>query len=65
MKNWKREKFYNTVTDIQRVLKIWKIRNLTLEGKIVIFKAIAITEIVFESFITTVSKHINESKKIQ
>ena len=30
--------FYTTVTNIQRVLKIWKMRNLTLEGKIAIFK---------------------------
>ena len=30
----KEEKSYcKTVTDIQRVLKIWKKRNLTLEGK--------------------------------
>ena len=34
----KEEKNYKTVTDIQRVLKIWKMRNLTLEEKIVIFK---------------------------
>ena len=42
--------FYKTVTDIQRVLKIWKKRNLTLEGKIVIFKTIAISNIVFQSY---------------
>ena len=58
--------FYNIVTDIQRVLKIWKVRKLTLEGKIVIFKTIAISKIVFRAFITTVPKHIvNELKKIQ
>ena len=34
--------FYKIVTDMQRVLKIWKMRRLTLGGKIVIFKAIAI-----------------------
>ena len=28
--------FYKTVTDIQRVLNIWKMRNLALEGKIAI-----------------------------
>ena len=38
--------FYTTVANIQRVLKIWKIRNLTLEGKIVIFKTLAISKIV-------------------
>ena len=37
--------FYTTVTNIQRVLKIWKMRNLTLEGKIVIFKTLAIPKI--------------------
>ena len=39
-------------------------RRLTLEGKIVIFKTIAISKIVFQAFITTVPKHIiNELKK--
>ena len=54
------------LTDMQRVLKISKMRNLTLEGKISCFKTIAISKIVFQSFITTVPKHIiNELKKIQ
>ena len=56
--------FYKIVTDMQRVLKIWKIRRLTLEGKVVIFRTIAISKIVFQVFITTVPKHIvNELKK--
>ena len=29
---------YTTVKNIQRVLKIWKMRNLTLEGKILFLK---------------------------
>ena len=33
---------YNIVTDIQEVFKIWQIRNLILEGKIIIFKITAI-----------------------
>ena len=54
------------MTDIQRILKIWRKRNLTLEGKIVIFKTIAISKIVFQLFTTTVTKHIiNELEKIQ
>ena len=41
-------------------------RNLNLEGKIDIFKTIAISKIVFQSFISTVPKHIiNELEKIQ
>ena len=38
---------YTTVKNIQRVLKIWKMRNLTLEGKILFIKTIAISKIVF------------------
>ena len=58
--------FHKAVTDIQRVLKKWKMRNLTLEGKIVIFKNTAISKIIFQSSITTVPKHIlNELEKIQ
>ena len=60
------KKNFKTVTDIQQVLKIWKIRNLTLEGEIVIFKTIAILNIVFQSLITTVSEYVvNELEKIQ
>ena len=57
--------FHNIVTDIQRVLKIWKMKKLKLEGKIVIFKTIAISKIAFQALITTASKDIvNELKKI-
>ena len=34
-----------------------KMKNLTLEGKVVIFKTIAITKIAFQSLTTTVPKH--------
>ena len=50
--------FYNTLTVIQQALKIWEKRNFTLQGKIVIFKTIAVSTIVLESFILTVPKHI-------
>ena len=41
-------------------------RKLTLEGKIITFKTIAISKIVFQSFITTIPKHIvNEVEKIR
>ena len=58
--------FCKTVTDIHRALKTWKKRNLTLERKIVVFKTIAISKIVFQSFIAAVPKHIiNKLEKIQ
>ena len=41
-------------------------RKLKLEGKIVIFKTIAILKIIFQSFVTTVPKHIvNKLEKVQ
>ena len=58
--------FYTTVANIQRVLKIWKMRNLTLEGKIVIFQTLAISKIVFQSLVTPIPRHIiNELEKVQ
>ena len=62
-KKLKKEKICKTVTDIHRVLKIWIMRNLTEKGKIVIFKIIAISKIVSQSFITTVAKHIIDKLK--
>ena len=41
-------------------------RNITLEGKIIIFKTLALSKIVFLTLITSFSKQINEEiKKIQ
>ena len=58
--------FYTTVTNIQRVLKIWKMRNLTLEEKIVTFKTLVILKIVCQSMIAPVPRHIgNELEIIQ
>ena len=58
--------FYTIVTNIQQVLKIWKMRHFTLEGKIVIFKTLAISKIVFQSLITPVPRHIvNELESMQ
>ena len=43
-----------TLTSIQRVLKRWKIWNLTQQWKIFIFRRLAVSKIVFQSFIRTV-----------
>ena len=47
-------------------MKIWKMTNLTPEREIFIFKTVAVSKIVFQSFITIVPKHIvNGLEKIQ
>ena len=47
-KNKRGKQNYKTIIDIQRGLKIWKMSNLTLEGKFVIFQTIAVSKIVFD-----------------
>ena len=37
---------------IQHVLKLRKLWNLTLEGKILIFKTLALSKIIFQAFVT-------------
>ena len=59
--------FYTIVKNNQQVLKIWKMRNLTLEAKIFIFKALAMSSKTdFQSLITTDPRYIvNQLAKIQ
>ena len=52
--------------NIERVLKLWKLRNLTLEGKILIFKTLALSKIIFQAFVTPIPIYVvTEREKIQ
>ena len=54
------------VRKIEKVLKLWRMRNLTLEGKITIFKTLAISKIIHLSLVTNVpTQIIKELNKIQ
>ena len=51
---------------MQNVLNLWRIRNITLEGKILIFKTLALSKIVYLTLITSFSKQlIEEIQRIQ
>ena len=39
--------FVKIVSDIQKILKLWNQRNLSIEGRIVIFKTLAISKLVY------------------
>ena len=55
-----------TITKIQNVLKIWRTRCLTLEGKIKVFKTLTVPKIVYLSMINKVpTEIIIELEKIQ
>ena len=58
--------FISTIKKIQQVLHLWNSRMLTLEGRIMIFKTLAISKIVYPALITNVPKVIvEELQKIQ
>ena len=51
---------------MQNVLNLWKMRNIILEGKIIIFKTLALSKIVYLILITSFSKQlIEEIQRIQ
>ena len=55
--------FLKVVSNVQTVLKLWRFRNVTLEGRIVVFKSLAILKIVFQALISTVPSHIIKALK--
>ena len=38
------------IANIQRVLKLWKLRNFSLEGKILFLKTLVLSKIIFQVF---------------
>ena len=55
-----------TISKIQKLLQVWRQRNLTLEGKMVIFKTLAISKVVYIAYLSEVPNYIIETlEKIQ
>ena len=60
------ENFMRYVWKIEKELKLWRMRHLTVEGKMTIFKPLAISKVIHLSLVTNVpTKIINELNKIQ
>ena len=54
------------IAKIESVLKLWKLWNLTLEGKILIFRTLALLRIIFQAIVTPIPIYIvTELEKIQ
>ena len=53
--------FMTVLTKIRNVLNVWKFRNLSLFGKITIFKTLAISSIIFVSHMSSVPREILNS----
>ena len=59
-------KFCTTIKNICNVIKLWRMRHLSSEGKITIFKSLAIFKIVYLALLTIVPKTVVfELKEIQ
>ena len=54
----KESNFLKIVSIVQSALNLWRYRNLTLEGRIVVFKSLAISKIVFQALIAPVPTHV-------
>ena len=60
------ENFIKLMKKIENVLKTWRIRNLTVEGKITILKALAISKVIDLALLAnTPQVTIDQSNKIQ
>ena len=58
--------FRTTISKIQAVFKLWRMRKLSLEGKIIAFKSLAISKIAYLSLLINVpNKIVEELIKIQ
>ena len=56
----------NHIAKIQNILKLWKLRNLTIEGRIVVFKSLAISKLIHLALLTEIpTTSINLLTKIQ
>ena len=58
--------YCKAITSVHGILKLWRMRNLSIEGKIVVFKTIAIPKLVYLALLTVIPNHItDEVAKIQ
>ena len=50
--------FFKIVSNVQGVLNLWRYQNITLEGRIAVFKSLAISKIIFQGLIAPVAIHV-------
>ena len=61
-----KKNFFNHTVKIQSILKLWKLRNLSIERRIVVFKSLAISKLTHLGLITEIpTSTINLLTKIQ
>ena len=65
-KNLEQDKFFRTYCQIESILKLWRMGQLTLERRITVFKSLAISKVIYPLLITKLHNNkINIMYKIQ
>ena len=54
-----KKNYCQAITNIYGILKLWRMRNLSIEGKIVVFKTLAISKLVYLALLTVIQKYKN------
>ena len=58
--------YCKAINSIHGVLKLWRMRNISIEGKIVVFKTLALSKLVYLVLLTVIPNHTTEeAAKIQ
>ena len=47
-------------TSMHGILKLWSMRNLSIEGKIVVFKTLTISKLFYLALLTVIPNHITD-----
>ena len=55
-----KKKYCQAITNIHGILKLWRMRNLSIEGKIVVFKMLAISKLDYLVLLCIIPNHITE-----
>ena len=62
----KKKHYYQVITNIHCILKLWRSTNVSIKSKIIVFKTLAISKLDYLALFTAISNHIiNEVPKIQ
>ena len=54
----KKQKIFCDISNIQGVLNLWRMRNLTLEGRMVVFKTLTVSKKVFRALLTKIPNQV-------
>ena len=52
------ENYCKAITSIHGILKLWRMRSLSIEGKIVVFKTLAIFKLVYLALVTVIPNNV-------